>query len=61
MISKKNPNLEIITSAKKFVDTNKNTNLQLMFDIDVLATNIYTLAYRNNSLANLDFTKKLIS
>ena len=55
-INKQNPNLEIITSIKKYLDKNlDNTLLQL----DIKATNIYTLGYKNNSKANLDFIKKL--
>ena len=59
-ISKAKPELKIITSVKKFVDTNDNKDLELLLNKDILATNIYTLAYKNK-LANLDFTKSLIN
>jgi len=47
LLSKINPNLQIITSAKGFED---------ILEKEILATNIYTLAYTNNSKANLDYT-----
>lgn len=59
-ISKANPKLKIITSVKKFMDENKNKNLKSMLEKDILATNIYTLGYKNTSTANLDYTNKLI-
>ena len=58
-ISKANSELKIITSTKKFIDSNANENLQALIDKDILATNIYTLGL-NNSEGNLDFTKKII-
>ena len=60
-ISKRNPNLNIITSVKKFIDDNKNKNLQMLLDKDILASNVYTLCYKKDGLSNLDFTKKIIS
>lgn len=59
-ISKANPKLEIITSVKKFYDSNLNKNLKLMLDKDVFATNVYTIGYDNDSWSNLDFTKKIV-
>ncbi len=59
-ISKQNPKLSIIVSVKNFVDQSSNRNHLNMLAKDVLATNIYTLAYRENSPANLDFTEKVI-
>lgn len=59
-IANQNPKLPIITSVKKFMDTNSNKNLQRMLDIDIFATNVYTLGYEYNSLCNLDYTKNLI-
>ena len=61
MATYQNPKLQFITSAKDFVDNNKNKALRQMFSIDVLATNLYTLGYENEPFANLDFTKKLIT
>lgn len=59
-ISKKNPNLKIITSVKKFMDESINRNLNMMIEKDILATNIYTLGYEADGIANLDFTKKIL-
>ena len=57
---KKNKNLPVITSVKKFEDTNTNKFYQYLLEKDILATDIYTLGYKNNSMGNLDYTKKLI-
>lgn len=59
-IAKNNPRLQIITSVKKFVDTNSNKNLKSMLDKDIFATNVYTIGYEYDSWSNLDYTKKLI-
>ena len=60
-ISKANPKLNIITSVKKFRDSNnKNRNLDILLSKDIFATNVYTLGYDNDSWSNLDFTHKLI-
>ena len=55
-----NPKYPLITSVKKFMDTNTNKALKNMLEKDILATNIYTLGYEYDSKANLDYTKKLI-
>ena len=60
-IATKNPELKLITSIKKFVDSNSNKDLQIIFDKDVLATDVYSLAFENNSLANLDFKNGVIT
>lgn len=60
-ISAANPKLNIITSVKKFEDSNKNKNLKLMLDKDIWATNVYTLGYEFDSWANLDYTSKMIT
>ena len=60
-IAKANPKLEIITSVKKFVDSNSNKNLQTMLDKDIWATNVYTLGFDYDSWNNLDFTKKIVT
>ena len=59
-ISKANPKLNIITSVKKFIDTNNNRNLDLLLSKDIWATNVYTVGYENDSWSNLDFTHKLV-
>lgn len=60
-ISKKSPDLQIVTSVKKFMDSNKSRNLQVLMDKDIYATNVYTLGFSCDSWANLDFTKKVIT
>ena len=59
-ISKKNPKLQIITSVKKFIDTNNDENLETLINKDIFATNVYTIAFNNNSMANLDFRNNII-
>ena len=60
-ILKANPKLEIVTSVKRYLDSNPNKNYQLMLDKDIWATNVYTLGYMADSWNNLDFTKKIIT
>lgn len=59
-ISKANANIEIVTSVKKFMDYNKNKNLQTILQKDIDATDIYTLGYSCDSWGNLDYTKKIV-
>lgn len=59
-ISKSNKKLKIITSVKHFTDRCKNKKTLNLLQKDLKSTDIYSLAYRKNSLANLDYTKKLI-
>ena len=56
-----NPRLNVITSVKKFEDINMNKNLKIMLDKDILATNVYTLGYSQDSISNLDYTKKMVN
>ncbi len=56
---KLNPKLNIVTSVKKYIDTVANKYLKEMLDIDILATNIYTLGYFADSYSNLDYTNKI--
>ena len=58
-ISKTKPELKIVTSTKKFVDSNTNKDLQTLIDKDILSTNIYTIGLKDFE-GNLDFTKKII-
>lgn len=60
VITHSNPNLNIITSVKKFMDSNPNKSLQNMLNIDINATNTYTLGYEKDSWSNLDFTHNMI-
>lgn len=50
----------VVTSVKKFMDSNTNKILKNMMEKDILASNIYTLGYEYDSKSNLDYTKKLI-
>lgn len=61
MISEANSKLSLITSVKKFEESNKNKNLQVMLAKDIWATDIYTLGYEFDSWAGLDYTKRLIT
>lgn len=56
-----NKKLNIITSPKKFMDSNNNKIAKNIFAKDILATNIYTLGYEYESLSNLDYTTPLIT
>ena len=60
-IYKANPKITLITSVKNFFDSSNNKTYKHMLNKDVLATNIYTLAYKNDSVANLDYTKKIVT
>lgn len=60
VLSHSNPNLNIITSVKKYIDSNPNKNLLSMLNTDINATNVYTLGYEKDSWANLDYTHNLI-
>ena len=59
-ISRSNPSLNIITSVKKYIDSNPNKHLLNMLNIDINATNIYTLGYPKDSWSNLDYTHNMI-
>jgi len=52
--------LNVITSVKKYVDSNPNKELLNMLNIDINATNIYTLGYTKDSWSNLDYTHNMI-
>lgn len=56
-----NPRIEFVSSVKKFIKECPDKNLQRMLKKDILASNIYTLAYKGDSRSNLDYTKKIIS
>lgn len=59
-IAQNNPKMEVITSVKKFMDSNTNKTYKRMLDIDIFATDVYTLGYRYDSMANLDYTKNMV-
>ena len=54
------PEITLITSVKKFIDSNSNKDLQIMFDKDIFATDVYSLGFENNSFGNLDFKNGII-
>ena len=60
-ISKQNRKLTVISSVKKFIDSNPNKNLKNLLEKDIWATNVYTLGYEYDSMGNLDYTHKLIT
>ena len=60
VISNSARNIDIITSVKKYIDNNPSKYSKRMLDIDINATNIYTLGYEKDSWANLDFTHNMI-
>ena len=59
-ISQNNPKMEVITSVKRFMDNNTNKIYKRMLEIDIFATDVYTLGYRFDSMANLDYTKNMV-
>lgn len=59
-IAKANPKLNIIVSVNKFMEASNNTTLRNMISKDIFATNVYTLGYKSEPLANLDYTHKVI-
>jgi predicted nucleotidyltransferase len=59
-ISNQNPKIPIIVSVKKFMENNMDKHLHTMISKDIFATNVYTLAYKNSSVANLDYTHKIV-
>lgn len=59
-ISRANSKLNIIVSVKKFMENCNDNNLRNMMSKDIFATNVYTLGYKKEPLANLDYTHKVI-
>lgn len=59
-IKRRNAGINMVTSVKKFVDSNRNKNLQVLMKKDILATNVYTLGFESDSHGNLDFSKKMV-
>ena len=60
-ISRKNPKIKLVVSVKKFMEKEKNKYLREMMEMDIKATNIYTLGYEKDSFANLDYTNKIVT
>lgn len=61
IISKVDSKAKLITSLKKFEETNYNRRYKRLIDIDKNATDVYTIGYTNNSKAGLDFTTGMIT
>lgn len=62
-IARRNPKINMITSVKKYIEQNNNKSnkaLMEMLQIDMFATNVYTLGYEYDSKSNLDFTNNMI-
>lgn len=59
-IAKQNPKTHVVISVKKFMENTNSNHLRNMLAKDILATNIYTLGYQNEPVANLDYTHKVI-
>lgn len=51
--------VNVITSVKTFEKNCDDSDLLRMLEIDKKATDIYTLAYSKNSVANLDYTMRI--
>ena len=51
--------INVITSVKAFEKTCDDSDLLRMLEIDKKATDIYTLAYVTDSVANLDYTTRI--
>lgn len=59
-IAANNPKSKIIISLKKFLDSSPDNASRQFLSKDVLATNIYTLGLKENPVANLDYTHKIV-
>lgn len=59
-IARSNPKLNIIVSVKKFMEFSNDTNLKNMLNTDIFATNVYSLGFKTNPVANLDYTHKIV-
>lgn len=63
-INKENPRAQVITSVKKFEGINNNSKSSKIYrrllNIDIFSTNVYTMACKNDLLANLDYTKNMV-
>ena len=59
-IKKENPKINIVTSVDDFMKSINSKDLLRLISKDIFASNIYTLAYRTNGSAGLDFTNDVI-
>ena len=61
IISNSNKNIDVITSVKKYLDYgNPSKYSKRMLNIDINATNTYTVGYAKDSWANLDYTHNMV-
>lgn len=60
MVKKSNSKIPIITSVKRFKDSNTNKAYNRMLDIDIYATDTYTMACKNDHIANMDYTNNMV-
>lgn len=59
-ISKANPKLDVITSVKKFQNQSNNKAYNRLLNIDIFSTDVYSMACKNDYIANSDYTKNMI-
>ena len=59
-IAEHNSKAKIIISVKRFLENNKDINLQEMLLKDIFATNIYSTKFKTNPISNLDYTHKIL-
>ncbi len=59
-IAAANPKLKIIVSVKKFMEQSNDNVLRNMISKDIFASNVYTMAYKKDPIANLDYTHKVV-
>lgn len=59
-IAAANPKLKIIVSVKKFMENCNDNALRNMISKDIFASNVYTLGYKKDPIANLDYTHKVV-
>ena len=60
-IYKNNPKINLVTSVKSFMSNSNNKTAKYLLHKDIFASDVYTLAFTKNSVANLDYTKRIIT
>ena len=61
ILSEISKDVNVVTSVKSFEKSCDDSDLLRMLEIDKMATDVYTLAYANGSVANLDYTMRVQS
>lgn len=59
ILSEISKDVNVVTSVKSFEKSCDDSDLLRMLEIDKMATDVYTLAYANGSVANLDYTMRV--